>query len=852
MAKNLPGLNYDGKLSIDDLTFQSDETEKAILDRTTIVFGNRSLAEPRYGIIDVISPQNVVVEETTRPLLVYASTINPLNINITAGSVVTSNGSIVINSALIEDFTLVRTAINDINVVFIENEIIDAPPVRKTRYNVDQNVRRIQNSSVIRVSLLSDYLNDILFPPTRRSNIVVLAVVTVVQNASSLGYELQFDYTSSVYSFNRPWYSPVDIEHRSKLGGGTATDQNTHGLTFNDLVSGNLTLYDQLLPVGSIQARDDLLKGVPGTPCYELIEASRILTDGTGITSESRYGGSGARYVELADFPTQITAFYLTSNKGRDIAWDHIPGTKIIVLPIPETFAEQATIWYNKVFAALPPTQIFSNNLAFGQPDETKELILTGGVALSTLTNQFIDFDGSGPVPRNYTLYIKSDGTLLKSPQPIQTPYLLDDIGTIPVSIAASIFGPAKISIGLAGATPVSSMQIVIRLTGRDVDDNALTEDITFSGTTWQSTPPLENSNQYILSTNVYRVLSTFAVISRANDGPNAKIQLWAELETQTTVDLSKLARIASVMWDSTGIADLKDLRDISITKPAPQHRYIAAASIAGMGGSNPRLAFSEDFALPVLRNSTTGSQTDTFSTVRIIIADYSRIHVTPPSDQDYITFPNGVVVYAVASLPNRSAGEFARFSSNQDTRDDLITTLNDLSFASGYTAVADTALGDGTLLVTANIPGARGNGLVVKTDFDSTHNAFAISPTAGLVGGIDAFGECFLPKHVNYIDTSIPSPSTYDVSSYRYRYESVPLPINLMHTINAIVHGVPVPQTDVQLRMRFARDTEADWQPWEVLTGNGVFFTVTKSYPISKIQIQLFGKVSGFSVYEV
>ena len=504
MAKNLPGLNYDSRLNIDDLAFQSDETEKAILDRTTIAFGYRALSQPKYGIIDSIDPKNIVSEETSRPLLVYASVINPININITTGSAVTSNGSIVINPTLIEDFSLARTVINDINVVFIENEIIDAPPKRKTRYNVDQYTRRIQNPTVIKVALLTDYQNTILFPPTRKNNIIVIAIVTVVQNTSKLGLELQFDYTDSSYQFNRPWYSPVDIEHRSKLGSGTPTDKNIHGLAFNDLSSGNLTLYDQLLNIGSIQARDDLLKGIPGTPCYETIEASRILIDRLGIlTSSSRFGGIGAQYIQLANYPVFITSFYLESHKSIDIAWDHIPGTKLIVLPNPKTFTSTAIINYNRVYSVEPPSQIFSNNLTFGQPDVTKEQILTEGLAITSLTNQFIDFDGSGPVPRNYILYLIGNGTLLKTPQPIQTPYLLDDLGTMITTIAATFYGPAKISIGLAGATAVSSMSIVIRLTGRDIDDNAIVEDITFLGTTWESTPHLENSNQYILSTNV-------------------------------------------------------------------------------------------------------------------------------------------------------------------------------------------------------------------------------------------------------------------------------------------------------------------------------------------------------------
>jgi len=856
MAKNLPGLNYDSKLNIDDLTFQSDETEKAILDRTTIVFGDRALAQPRYGIIDLVNPRNVIEQETTRPLLVYSATPTATSypVNITVGTAVTLNGAIVMNPSLVENFTLVRTVLNDIVVVFIENEIIDAPPKRKTRYNVDQYTRRIQSSTVLKSVLLADYQNDVLFPPSRRKNIVVLTVVTVVQGTS--GLELQFDHSNTSYSFVRPWYSPVDVEHRSKLGGGTATETNTHGLTYNDLVSGNLTLYDQLLSVGAILARDDVVNGICGTPCYETIEPSRILQDGSGITSESRFGGIGSYYIVLANYPTYITSFYLQANKGRDIAWDHIKGTKIVVLPTPETFSEPAVIWYNRVYSLAPPNQILSNSLAFSQPDQTKELVLTGGLALSSLTNQFIDFDGSGSVPRKYTLYVTGDGTILRSPQLIQTTMLLDDIGTMITPISASIFGPAKISVGLSGANPVPAMQIMLQFTGRDVDDNPITDTITFNGTTWQSTPPLENPNQYILTTNVYRVLSSIQVMSRTSDGPNSKIQLWAELETGTTTGLAKLAKIATVMWDGTAIAELKDQRKISRVIPEPQNRYRAAAGIIGFGGlNNPSLCYSDDFSIPLLKNTASGLQSATAATTKLIINDYTRITfpISLGDPQDNIVLPNGKTLYAVGSAPNRSAGEFAVNGgappSNMAVRDDIVLTINDSVFSSGYTAVADSV--DNRLIISANVLGARGNGLV--TINEQIANAFAVSPANGLVGGIDAFSECFLSKHATYIDTSIPSTGTYDVSTYRGRYLSIPLPVASLYSICIAVHDVDPPQTNIQLRVRFANNTDPTWLPWEVITSTtGSFFSITKSFRISKIQVQLFGKASGFSVYEV
>jgi hypothetical protein len=108
------------------------------------------------------------------------------------------------------------------------------------------------------------------------------------------------------------------------------------------------------------------------------------------------------------------------------------------------------------------------------------------------------------------------------------------------------------------------------------------------------------------------------------------------------------------------------------------------------------------------------------------------------------------------------------------------------------------------------------------------------------------------MPKHQDFISTPIPSPSVYDVTSYRYRFLSVPMPIASKLILNIILHGVPAPQTNIQLRARVATGTSAVWQPWEVLTGNGALYTLTKASVITKLQIEIFGEASGFSVYEV
>lgn len=844
---NLPGLNYDSKLGVDDLAFAAEETEKAILERLRVVFGADSLSTPRHGIVDAIDPKDLVSDETTRPLNVYPSTNDPLKVNISTGVVVTPNGAMVRNTALIEDFELVRTNANDIIVVYIQNSIIDSDPVRKTRFNVDQKVRRIQDPNIIGTALLSDFNNAVLFTPEVIDNLVVLAVITVVEITS--GTSLQFDYTNTTYSYNRPWFSPVDVEHRSFIGSGTPTVNNPHGLSFNDLVSGNLTVYDQLLQTGLIQGRDDDVKGVPGTLCSETISTSRILTDTTGaVTANSRYGGVGASYIVLSRYPVQITGFYLSSHKGRAIAWDHIEGSKIIVLPGPETFTSEATIHYTEVFALEPPAQILSNTLTFTQPNTEKELVYTGGLALSELTNQFIEFDGSGPYPKNYTIFVRPDGTLLRTPEPLGTTTLLEDIGTALTPVTGTFFGPAKIKIGLADANAVSSMAISIRIYGLNVDGNAISEDVAFDGNTWVSVsvPGVETEGQFIQTDNVFTEVTEIQVLSRTDDGPNSKIRLFAEIESETAQDLNTLARVAEVFWDGLAISDLKDSRQIVKQIPPPNHRYEAAAELSGLGGTSELLTFSDDFACPKLRDTTQGTQTAIAGTFQITVNNYILIQAG-----DSILLPTGKTLVAIVTgSPNRAVGQYLANTSNEDTRDDMILTVNDATFDSGFVGSANAAA-DNIVDMTAETLGAQGNG---STSEPVEGNPTAILLSGDVSGGIDTFGETYTLRHKDYVDSTIPSTGTYEVSDIRERYLSVAMPIDNVLTVRVVLHGVPIPKdsTKVQLRARVAIGSNVEWQPWEVITGNGANFTITKASAITKIQLEIFGKASGFSLYEV
>lgn len=930
----LPGLNFDSKLSVDDLSFFQEQYEKAILDRLKAADGQFALGAGKYGICDSLNPREIVSSDIYRPLLAYKSHNFETRVNVTAGFSVTKSGAVVNLQRSVEDFDLGSVAVNDVIVIFLENEIVDGNPVRLTRYNTLQATRKVQSTDILRSAKLIDWNNTAIFSPPRKENIVVLAVATVVNSSAVSGQkDLKFDYTNTVYSFNRPWFSVVDVEHRSFLGTGTPTAQNPHGTSFNDLVSAGLTFYDQLLPVGQIQSRDDDIPGLCGTYCQETIQPSRIMQDITGeITAKSRFGGINAKYFVLSKYPNAISSFYFSSSKGRSVGFDWIPGTRIVVVPSPEnlnfyvsvtgnvvtgsnvisnitttsldigmriegtgipsgTFvtaltattvtmtdnattvltnvnlrfysadAQETIIEYTSTDAGRLPQSPVGNTITFSQPLTAKELIISGGLTVDAFNNPSINFDGTGPVPRKFDIYATSDGQVIRSPDVIGVPVRLENLGISQITTDFSLYGPCKISLGLSGASSSPNMSIKIRLYGKDSNATSFTEDLQFNGNLWQPVVAgVDNPYNRITSSNVFYQIDAFQVVERLNDGTQSEIVMYAEYATGITVSLAKLAKLASVLWDSTAL-DLNsftDERKITRSLASEYSRYSAGASILGLGGTQPCWLLTEDLQRPLYRNTAKGYQSSNFAQGKITVLNFILI-----SAGDSIKFPNNKTIYSILSgTPNRTIGQYLAGGSNSETVDNIIETINDPIFNSGYFSEKDST-NPNRIIVTvtdSKLAGSRGNGPILEP---IQSNAGAIQITQSMRNGVDVFGETFFPKHANSVSCVVPSfsmdPVTgfiqdYDVSGIPDRYESVPVSIGYKSGIVLKIHGLEpfYDSNKIQVRLRYATDTDPQWSVWNLLSGDGGNFAFSLvSDKLSKVQLTIFGSFSGYSLYE-
>lgn len=843
MAKNLPDLNYKTHLSIDDFQEQSDVNEKNLLDRFKISFGNLSGVDPRFGVIDQIDPNNLVETDTNRPLLVSRSTVDNLRVSVSVGAVVCPNGTIVQLSSAVFDTQLARTNLDDVVVVFLENEIIPYGESRVSKYNVPGQVRTIQNPDSLRSALLSEYNNSSIFSSARKENVVVIAVIKVVSSSTTIsGLDLSIDYSNVTYSFNRPWFSIVDSEHRSSKGSGLVSPTNPHGNSINDFSTGAVPFYAQFLPYGKIVAKDYDIKGRSGYACIETISPFSILTDSDGsITSGSYFGGvAGTKYIHLAAYPASVNSFHLVSHKSRAIAFDWIVGTNIVVVPLPDVFTEDASIYYTRVHAVEPSIAVLGNRITFDSIDDTREIAVAGGLGVSTIATNYIDFEGSGPVARDYKVYLSSSSEFLKFPQVLQNTILLDSIGTQFVSLDVNQYGPAQLSIALVNAVSSVNLKVTVRIYGTNTQNAVITEDLTFDSS-WQAIvlPAVEDLTNLRKTSNTFNKITGYQVIERVSDGASSKILIYAEIESGVADSLNDLLKVTDVSWDGISASKIRDCREFEAFLPGYINKYVANGNNLAISNSN-RNVVNEDFSCPIFNDVIAGSSNYTYAKSSLTFSDNVTVGDTVTITYfDTITnATNTHTLVATSGTPNRTIGEF-KIGTASDTRDDFALTLTNVIFNPGFTATANSS---NKLDIVRTLEGVRGNSTIAIV----TTVTQAITKDSEVVGGYDKYSEAIFPQHRSVLDTKVLPNTEYDTTNVRDRYLSRAIPVKHVNTLKVVVYGA----VNYQLRYRIANDL-LDFTKWTTLTQTANCTHIINSTNITKVQFEIFGKCSGYSLLE-
>lgn len=585
--KELPTVNFDSNPGYDEFKFlHSIYSEE---------FKNRSIIATSWGIVDTGYDPATAPFSGSRALNVSVSPVNTQTIDISAGFAVASSHLLIDINATVPSVPLPNIEAGKVYVIAVEYNLVSSDQTRVNRYGILSEVRLERPSNVpigggastlteaITVVDINDYNNTGIFDAERKSNVVVIGIVTVQTNLDTGQLYLSVDLTRNTYAFNRPWFSTRDVSHRSKIGSGLITENNPHGTELQDLSSAGLTLYQQIRPRGGILAKDISYFGYPGKICTEGITLARWEVDLTGAITG---GLAGRYYVRLTKLPIRTGSLFLSGKPWLPVPYEWIPGTRVLILGAlekPSTYEDSLVFEYFTVDAlevnAESPTQGLQF-LEVKSPVNSQEFIISGGLAISELTQTSLSLPATlGPIMRNYLLVCDGLGSLVLNPQPLLASVKVSDIQgtTQTVNQAPHNGNSVYLTLGLTKAleritvnpTTTYDLDLKVRLTGVGTNGNAQSEVLTFKGSQWKDQTAgsgVEEPLQFIRTLYKYQLVSTIALANTLsephNAGPEAQLALWAEALDGS--DNQEFASIASFFWTGTTGINVRDERFIS------------------------------------------------------------------------------------------------------------------------------------------------------------------------------------------------------------------------------------------------------------------------------------------------
>lgn len=658
----LPGLNYSSPVLIDDLSYLEDVYTEEFRTRMLAAIGSYRTEGASYGVVAETDPINATA--TTDPLYVERNGTDPMRVDVYPGLAVTPIGMLVHLTTAAMSVEMVLSEIGQQNVVFLEYVVVeDADTYSLTRYNTVEarRTRLAFETSVdplaetlLRVVSLADWQNNVSFPPERRADIVPIAFVTVISSDNSLGKELSVDLSRAALPSNRPWFSVVDIQHRSEQG--TGAEGVPHRLGLNDLSQGNLTLYDQLLNYGVVLGRDTDAPGVPGGLCFETITSARLETDTDGSVT----GTISQPFVRLTRYPVRLLGCYSLSETTNELLVDLLPRTNLLLIHHDEIIPSAgARLLYTTVDAGEPlPDSLINNEIHFRQPSVDTELVVAGGRGHTELQPSFIDqfsnararmsLGTAAAIPKRYRIVLDGDGQLVLTPQQLLCATRLDDIGTSAFTFETAMLGAARLRVGLQNVNLNASTVVTLRLTGTDASNNTVTEDVTFDFSNYELpvVPSLqENSRNFRVTDTVFVTVATLLVITRTADGPNTAVSVYADLDPSLTDAIRSSCPLAEVMWNGASVGRIQDIRPVTSRLTVPSSTTAIEATTQAMLGT--LTAFGTTDPLEVLGDD---------------LRDPHRFRLDDPLR--YTKFSDGL---RSASLPEAVGVESAGYGLEQD-----------------------------------------------------------------------------------------------------------------------------------------------------------------------------------------
>lgn len=566
------------------------------------------------GIVSTTEPS-----ASGSPLWVSAVTDKPLLWDVSPGTAVTPSGKFLTTEDVVQ-----------VSLVSIEQDAVNVVVIRPTttplgHYVVSSvgdvvDTGDIESAEVGCLTLdaftnLKSTASSVALGDLNYEDIVVLGVVVW---DTSAGPTLYIAATTE-YPWIRPWFSAVDVTHRSKLGTGTVTDTNPHGLSLADLLLGETPIYDHLTSSGMVMSRDYSTTGIPGIYCYQRFLQDAVKIDNSGeITKESPYGGLGARYVLLNSYPNTIAAIHKVGTK-REMCGSVIPRSNIVVFAREESINDAIDIWFYKT-DSLSVTASAQTSVTFSTVVNS-DLVITKGQALSSVGNTTLQFRRYGNIPRSLTAMVAPTGKLFADPYVVVPSMLVVEAQKESQSNQIELYAPSQLGVGVSYFAAISTAYLAVRLYGTDINGDAINEVVEFRGTNVEEAAvgaTAESASQVVFSQATFYSLTSWEIVTDQAFAP-AGLNFGCSVSVYAKTDMAKakLAQVATMQWTGSAVSNVRDARRIlpivsdgefGLTPITQAAESIGIASQVTSLANNKiplRLICAEDFKQPKFLNIT-------------------------------------------------------------------------------------------------------------------------------------------------------------------------------------------------------------------------------------------------------
>ena len=577
-------------VTIDLLNFEREAFVDEILQRTRLLFADYDSDLMRYGLVDRDDPRTALAGDLSRSFVVSVNSTLTSAINVSGGTAVFSSGEVLALDTGVEGLS-VPGGLGTQSVVYLEFSEQETG-IRLTRWDTDAAtyVDFLDSSAdYFKVSTRTAYESLTVADRDKTIPLALITVQEVVSGGGASATTLVVDHTNTQLGSNRPWFSPVDVEHRSYQGSGIASSANPHAISLNDVsASATSTLFQLHLDHGMIVSKDKSLAKVPGKLCVETILEDAIIEDTAGTVT----GVRGSYWFKTANFPTLILRATDAKETKKDYAPIHIKRTnKVFLLPLDEYAATAGDIevTYMTTDAAEPPTDTPLTQLEFKDISTDRETAVSDGLVVDSLTDPVLSFSDAGPIPQKYIVYLDSTGVFRHYPQTCASYVKLTDIGTTPQVFSQNLIGLAPVKVALQGAVSSPTLNVNIQITGEDQFGSTITDEVTFTSANWvdnASGTCSEEPSQFLTTTQSFTSLSNYVVVTNTDSGPGASIAMYGDITPELTPEIADILPVTEVMWDGLQVCELEDIRPINTHLELPRVTKFAGAALGSSEGT--------------------------------------------------------------------------------------------------------------------------------------------------------------------------------------------------------------------------------------------------------------------------